>query len=276
MQMLPQGMGVEPRVQLGRRGRDPSPLGGRTAAKQRRTEGGFSALSSVHTPPPPGASGVGRGGGGDLRVQVTPSSAEVFSNDEAASLLLALSPRSSSPFPQSPHQRIPGLTLSRGPSGSLDERLPPPLPMSRCPSLVSETTAPVQRPEGGSSLGGSSLATIESLPLSRNDTGIPLSRCLSLLNDDEPAAAPANLGQSDLGNIGSSGGSGGKLKGVAFERDTSGLSMSALLKDDEPSTPGQSFTLPTLSPDGKVLKGLPLTRQATSGLSVSGCLSLLD
>lgn len=109
-----------------------------------------------------------------------------LSNDEAASLLLTLSPRGLSPAPS-----MEGIPLSRGRSLSNDKLglgspciMPSPVPMSRCPSLLGEAGG-----SGDSGLPGWSAAqrsapgvtSLSSMPFSHNigsagpgDSGLPM------------------------------------------------------------------------------------------------------
>jgi hypothetical protein len=232
-----------------------------------------------------------------LTVNPTPSTREaVLSNDDAASLLLSLSPKATphslSPAPGS---HLQGHAMSRGPSfeltpgGSLRG-----VNMGRCPSLLSEhgagasssplgarpgpwdashrasLPAPAQGGPRGEAV-SRSLSTLEALPLSREASGIPLSACLSLLREEE-------LGRSDTAGGSAPPFAGASLAGVPFSRDLSKISVSGFLNEDEPSPEGDKAG-DKLGLDkaggGMALKGVPMVKDI-SGISMSGCLNMLE
>ena len=150
-----------------------------------------------------------------LTVDVTPSTCEaltqsrtsscdILSNEEAASLLLDLSPRAQSPAP---------LLNSVTASPSMSSMAPPALPMSRCPSLLSESgdILPSARrpmssgrpprsvsrlsspaPAGGAPAGSTShtqlsdlkLGGLTGVPMSRDISGISIGGICSMLGDE--------------------------------------------------------------------------------------------
>lgn len=323
--------GPMPRVQLGRRKRSesPSPLG---APKYQRNCMDVSVASSSQSYSlPPHVQGVIMPAGAqepmvqaqlmqpirrpqqqhlqdpsmtNLRVQVPSASADIgvdatpsttdalaagddLSNDEAASLLLALSPRALA------GEKIPGLSLSRNPSGlSLpmpaiptsalgpSPCVPAPAPSARSSSaasgwstrLTSGDAKPLHTlpPSPRAGLNGpglalsidSSSATLEGCPMSRNVSGISMSRCLSMLNEPDPVPPTA-----------------GALAALADAAPGTPLAMHTLA-----SSPAFSSRRPPLggslggvgaAPTGGVLQGVPMSRDV-SQISVSGFYSLLD
>jgi hypothetical protein len=308
------GAGAQPRVQLGRRQRrdagPPAP-----SAKMPRVEGS----SFEQHPSRRGGSSVANNASvrsAGLHVDTTPSTREaVLSNDDAASLLLALSPKAT-PRNLSPAGVRPGHGVMAG--QSFEQMVPGGamrgVPMARCPSLVSEpggeasSSAPgpanpypwqaSQRLEPPSSAPGPanpypwqasqrleprgevvsrSLSTLEALPLSREASGIPLSACLSLLKDEDLARGPDAASPF----AGGAPFAGAPLAGVPFSRDLSKISVSGFLAEDEPSPE------PLLPPAGGEpaggerpaglgpMKGVPMIKDI-SGISMTGCLNMLE
>lgn len=291
------GAGAQPRVQLGRRQRrdagPPAP-----SAKMPRVEGS----SFEQHPSRRGGSSVANNASvrsAGLHVDTTPSTRKaVLSNDDAASLLLALSPKAT-PRNLSPAGVRPGHGVMAG--QSFEQMVPGGamrgVPMARCPSLVSEpggeasSSAPgpanpypwqaSQRLEPRGEVVSRSLSTLEALPLSREASGIPLSACLSLLKDEDlargPDAASPFAGGAPF--------AGAPLAGVPFSRDLSkisvSISVSGFLAEDEPEPE------PLLPPAGGEpaggerpaglgpMQGVPMIKDI-SGISMTGCLNMLE